>query len=84
MAKYVINKKVISVHLANKVYTKADEEVFDTEGKKWINYKKEIEKAFEEGWLELVEETKQPEKKQEVEKPKQVIKEVQTSKKKED
>ena len=65
--KYVINPKVISVHLANKVYTKEDKEVFDTEGKKWEKHALSIVTACDAGFLVLLEEEKKEEKKPEKE-----------------
>jgi hypothetical protein len=63
--KYVINPKVISVHLANKVYTKEDKEVFDTESKKWEKHAISIITACDAGFLVPLEEKveeKEPEK----------------------
>ena len=58
--KYVINPKVISVHLANKVYTKEDKEVFDTESKKWEKHAISIVTACDAGFLvPLIEEKKE-------------------------
>ena len=62
--KYVINPKVISVHLANKVYTKEDKEVFDTESKKWEKHAISIVTACDAGFLVPLDEVveKEPEK----------------------
>jgi hypothetical protein len=60
--KYVINPKVISVHLANKVYTKEDKEVFDTESKKWEKHAISIVTACDAGFLVPLKEEKVEEK----------------------
>lgn len=53
MAKYVISPKVINVHISQKIWTKKDNVVFDTEGK-FKKDKADIESAFERGFLVLL------------------------------
>lgn len=60
MAKYVINPKVINVHISQKIWTKADKVVFDTEGK-FKKYNEEIEAAYKRGFLVLLEEKEEVE-----------------------
>lgn len=58
MAKYIISPKVINVHISQKIWTKKDKVVFDTEGK-FKKCKDEIESAFERGFLVLLDEKKE-------------------------
>ena len=59
--KYVLNKRVISVHIGNIVYKKQDKTIFDPETKKWAGLKEEIEAACEAGFLERLDEPKMKE-----------------------
>lgn len=61
MAKYVINPKVINVHISQKIWTKKDKVVFDTEGK-FKKDKADIESAFARGFLVLLDEKVEEEK----------------------
>lgn len=63
MAKYVISPKVINVHISQKIWTKNDKVVFDTEGK-FKKDKADIESAFERGFLVLLDEKVEVEEKE--------------------
>lgn len=55
MAKYIISPEVINVHISQKIWTKKDKAVFDTDGK-FKNCKEEVELAYERGFLVMLEE----------------------------
>ena len=64
--KYVIAKKVISVHIGNIIYKKPNKIVFDTDKPQWKGLKEEIEASHSAGFLDLLEEPKKAEPKKEI------------------
>lgn len=59
MPKYKLSPKVISVHIAGKVYQHRDKMVFDTEGNNKFDAK-QLESACKSGFLVEIEEKKAP------------------------